>query len=115
MVSQQAGNTSSGAEKPRLEGFDQFMMTRLSPLGWAIPINPNFDSNDAQGKQVLGEAAALQKAIYSKTGQDYIHYLRNVQLSRMGMDATQTENYLNALCNMDSKGFQQYFKVTLVL
>lgn len=111
VVPQQAGNLPSEANKPKLEGFDQFMITRLSPLGWAIPINPNFDSNDAQGKQVLGEAAALQRAIYNKTGQDYVQYLRNVQLSGIGMDGTQMESYLNALCNMDLKGFQQYFKV----
>lgn len=111
VVPQKAGNLTGESNKPKLEGFDQFMITRLSPLGWAMPINPNFDSNDAQGKQVLGEAAALQKAIYNKTGEDYVQYLRNIQLSGIGMDVTQMENYLNALCSMDLKGFQQYFKV----
>ena len=97
--------------KAKLEGFDQFMITRFSPLCWAIPSNVNFDSKDAQGKQVLGEAAALQKAIYSKSGQDYLTYLRNVELTGMGMDAGTIEEYLKALSTMEVKAFQQYFKV----
>ena len=101
----------SGSDKPKLEGFDHFMITRFSPLCWAIPSNANFDSKDAQGKQVLGEAASLQKAIYSKTGQEYLTYLRNVELSGMGMDVGSIEQYLSALYSMDLKGFQQYFKV----
>ena len=105
---------SDGEGKPKLEGFDHFMMTRFSPLCWAIPSNANFDSKDAQGKQVLGEAAALQKAIYSKAGQEYLSYLRNVELCGMGMDAGTIEDYLSALCVMEVKEFQQYFKVRLV-
>ena len=109
-----ATNQSDGEGKPKLEGFDHFMMTTFSPLCWAIPSNANFDSKDAQGKQVLGEAAALQKAIYSKAGQEYLSYLRNVELCGMGMDAGTIEEFLNALSTMEVKGFQQYFKVRLV-
>ncbi|KAL9104205.1 MAG: hypothetical protein Q9163_000805 [Psora crenata] len=109
---QAAGSTNAvnGAGKPKLEGFDQFMMTRFSPLCWAIPSAANFDGKDAQGKQVLGEAAALQKAIYAKTGQQYLTYLQDVELRGMGMDIATMEEYLNALCSMDTRGFQQYFK-----
>lgn len=99
------------SSQPKLPGFDQFMMTTFSPLCWAVPSNPNFDAKDAQGKQVLSEAAALQKAIYAKTGQDYVSYLRNVELNGTGMDCGTINEYLNALCNRDTKAFQQYFKV----
>ncbi|KAL9124405.1 MAG: hypothetical protein Q9217_006260 [Psora testacea] len=105
-----SANAVNGAGKPKLEGFDQFMMTRFSPLCWVIPSDANFDCKDAQGKQVLGEAAALQKAIYAKAGQQYLTYLREVELSSMGMGSTTMEEYLNAICNMDTKAFQQYFK-----
>ncbi|KAG8526816.1 uncharacterized protein KY384_008245 [Bacidia gigantensis] len=106
------GTLPNGEGKSRLEGFDQFMMTRFSPLCWAIPSNSYFDSKDAQGRQVLTEAAALQKAIYSKCGQDYSTYLRNIELSGMGMNNQSIEEYLNALNSMDLRGFQQYFKVS---
>ena len=108
-----SGHTVNGAGKPRLEGFDHFMITRFSPLCWAMPSNADFDFRDAQGKQVLGEAAALQKAIYAKTGQQYLTYLRDVELMGMGMDNATMDEYLNAVCNMDTKGFQQYYKVYL--
>lgn len=95
----------------KLPGFDNFMMTTFSPLCWAVPSNPNFDPKDAQGKQVLGEAAALQKVIYAQIGQVFLDYLRNVELSGMGMDAGTINEYLGTLCNADTKAFQQFFKV----
>ena len=88
-------------------------MTTFSPLCWAIPSNPNFDPKDAQGKQVLGEAAALQKAILTKTGQEYLNYLRDVELSGMGMDSGTISEYLSTLYSADIKVFQQFFKVGL--
>ncbi|KAL6715704.1 pre-tRNA nuclear export protein [Lecanora helva] len=97
----------------KLPGFDRYMMTTFSPLCWAIPSNPNFDPKDAQGKQVLGEAAALQKAIFTKTGDEYLNYLRDVELSGMGMDSGTMSEYLSTLYNADTKAFQQFFKVNL--
>lgn len=108
----ETGNVLNGPAHPSLEGFDSFMIQQFSPLCWAIPTNPNFDAKDAQGKQVLGEAAGLQKAIYSKTGQEYLTYLRNVELSGMGVDSGIIDEYLTALCHSDTKTFQQFFKVS---
>jgi len=88
-------------------------MTTFSPLCWAVPSNPNFDPKDAQGKQVLGEAAALQKAIYTKMGQEYLTYLKDVELSGMGMNSATINEYLSALSQSDTKAFQQFFKVIL--
>ena len=105
------GNASYGSPRPKIPGFDRFMMTTFSPTCWAIPSNPNFDPKDAQGKQVLGEAAALQKAIYTKTGQEYLTWLREAELSGMGMDGGTIDEYLRALCTSDTKEFQQFFKV----
>lgn len=105
------GNVSYGSPQPKLPGFDRFMMTAFSPTCWAIPSNPSFDPKDAQGKQVLGEAAALQKAIYTKTGQEYLTWLREAELSGMGMDRGTIDEYLRALCTLDTKEFQHFFKV----
>lgn len=91
------------------------MMTTFSPLCWAIPSNSNFDPKDAQGKQVLGEAAVLQKAILAKIGQEYLTWLRDIGLSGMGMDSGTIDEYLRALCNNDTKGFQRFFQVSIAL
>ena len=107
----EGGHSSYGRPQPRLPGFDRFMMMKLSPICWAIPSNPSFDAKDAQGKQVLGEAAGLQKAIYTKTGQEYLTWLRDAELRRMGMDNSTIQEYLRAICTSDTKEFQQFFKV----
>ena len=110
-VINETGNVSNGISGPKLEGFNQFMITRFSPLCWALPSNPSFDSKDAQGRQVLNEAASLQKAIYAKTGPEYLNYLREVELRGMGMNNDIIEEYLNALSTSDTRNFQGYFKV----
>ena len=105
------GDQCYGNPQPKLPGFDRFMMIKFSPTCWAMPSNPAFDPKDAQGKQVLSEAAALQKAIYNKTGQEYLSWLRNTELSGMGMDGGTIEEYLRTLCTSDTKEFQRFFKV----
>ena len=102
---------SSLAVQPSLPGFDRFMIERFSPLCWALPSNSNFNPKDAQGKQVLNEAASLQQAILSKTGQAYLSWLGDVELKGMGMDESTINEYLQALCNLDQKKFRQYFQV----
>lgn len=108
---EQNGVMGNTAPQPKLPGFDQFMMTRFSPLCWALPSNADFDAKDAVGRQVLGEAASLQKSIYAKTGQEYLSWLRDVELIGMGMDTQTIEDYLRALCTYDAKGFRLFFQV----
>ena len=107
----QGNDITNTAPQPTLPGFDRFMMTRFSPLCWALPTNKTFTSEDAQARQALVEAAGLQKAIYQKTGQAYVSWLRDFELTRMGMDASTIEEYLRTLCNLDLKGFRQFFQV----
>ncbi|KAL8972081.1 MAG: hypothetical protein Q9183_000736 [Haloplaca sp. 2 TL-2023] len=103
----QANNPSP---QPSLPGFDHFMMERFSPLCWALPSQPHFDAKDAQGKQAMGEAASLQKAIFTKTGDRYLSHLRNHELSSMGMDSGTVDEYLRVLSSSDVKAFKQYFQ-----
>ncbi|KAL4805936.1 Exportin-T [Aspergillus unguis] len=92
-----------------LPGFGQFMITRFSPLCWALPATPSFNSKDAQAKQVLAEAGGLQRIIYGKTGMEYIEYLRDRELPGMGMGADLVEEYTGTLSRLDLKGFRQFF------
>lgn len=96
---------------PALPGFSNFMMTRFSPLCWALPTTQSFNPKDAQAKQVLAEAAGLQRTIYSKCGAEYITWLRDRELPGLGMNGNLIEEYLNALQTLDVKGFRQFFQV----
>ena len=96
-----------------LPGFGSFMITRLSPVCWALPTNPAFNPKDAQARQVLGEVASLQKTIYTKTGKDFLTYLREVWFPSLRLDAGAGEEYLHALEQREAKGFRQFFLVSL--
>ncbi|RMZ85317.1 hypothetical protein DV738_g61, partial [Chaetothyriales sp. CBS 135597] len=87
-----------------LPGFDQFMITRFSPLCWAMPSNPTFNSKDAQARQVLTEAAALQKTIYLKLGDRYLDWMRDNELRSMGMSDAMVNEFLAKLSGMEMKG-----------
>ncbi|RDW61843.1 Ran GTPase-binding protein LOS1 [Aspergillus mulundensis] len=104
-----AAPNGAGATQVALPGFGQFMITRFSPLCWALPATPSFNSKDAQAKQVLAEAGGLQRIIYSKTGMEYLEYLRDRELPGMGMGADLVEEYVGTLSRLDLKGFRQFF------
>lgn len=92
-----------------LPGFKQFMTSRFSPLCWAMPSNPNFNPKDGQSRQVLMEAAALQKVIYAKNGQDYISYMQNTELPSLGLQGTMMADFFVKLMNMDVKAWKSWF------
>ncbi len=107
-----AGQTNGHAPVPHpvLPGLDRFMITRFSPLCWALPATPSFNAKDAQARLVLGEAANLQKTIYSKTGQEYLSWLRDNELKSMGMNDEMITEYLSKLTGLDTKGFRAFFQ-----
>ncbi len=102
-------NPDAAQPRPALPGFDQYMITRFSPLCWALPTNPSFNNKDAQARQALSEAANLQKTIYTKTGQQYLTYLRGNELRTMGMNDTLINDYLQKLGTMELKAFKTFF------
>ncbi|KAI1626967.1 armadillo-type protein [Exophiala viscosa] len=102
-------NGNVAGPQPALPGFDQFMITRFSPLCWALPTNPSFNSKDAQARQALSEAAGLQKTIYTKTGQQYLTWLQENELRTMGMNDTLINEYLQKLATLEPKAFKTFF------
>jgi exportin-T len=95
--------------QPALPGFGQFMMTRFSPLCWTLPTSPTFHSKDAQARQTLSEAAALQKTIYQKNGNTYLTYLKDNELRNMGMDESMISDYLSKLSTFDLRNWKVYW------
>ncbi|KAL1954493.1 hypothetical protein VTO42DRAFT_1104 [Malbranchea cinnamomea] len=107
---QPPSNGNVPLQSPALPGFPRFMITRFSPLCWALPMNASFNPKDAQAKLVLGEAAGLQKIIYAKTGPEYIDWLRSTELPGMGMGPDLIEEFVGSLERFDQKGFRQFFQ-----
>ena len=97
------------ASQAALPGFDQFMITRFSPLCWALPTSSTFNAKDAQARQTLSEAAAMQKTIYQKTGDTYLSYLKENELRNMGMDDSMISDYLNKLATLDLRNWKVYW------
>lgn len=102
-----------GAANASIPGFNEFMFSRFSPLCWALPSTPGFNAKDAQSRQVLGEAGALQHTIYSKAGAEYVAYLRTRELPGMGMGPELVGEYIDALSRSDARGFRAFFQVGL--
>ena len=96
------------APSPTLPGFDTFMLNRFSPLAWALLTSPSFNAKDPQARQVLGEIANLQQNILAKTGDQYLTWLKDVELQNMGVGPDASEEYLRALAGMDLKAFRGF-------
>ena len=98
------------SQQPELPGFKHFMMTRFSPLCWAMPSNPNFNPKDGQSRQVLMEAAALQKTIFAKNGEGYIAYLRDTELPTVGLQGgPMMDDFFVKLRTMETKAWKSWF------
>ncbi|KAL9110240.1 MAG: hypothetical protein Q9227_005147 [Pyrenula ochraceoflavens] len=106
----ESDRTSQSEPQPMLPGFDRYMISRFSPLCWAFLKTSSFSAKDAQARQVLGEAATLQKTIYLKTGQEYLSWLRENELRNMGMNDEMISEYLENLVRQDQKGFKIFFQ-----
>ncbi|KAI9823936.1 MAG: pre-tRNA nuclear export protein [Thelocarpon impressellum] len=102
-------NNGPTASTPGLPGFSNFMITRFSPVCWALPTNPAFNAKDAQARGVLGEVAALQRTIYAKTGEEFLVYLSEVWFPGMQLGKEAGDEYVRALEQRDAKGFRQFF------
>jgi exportin-T len=88
---------SPGPNQASLPGFDEFAVTRFSPLSWSIPAAPGFSAKDAQARQVLQEIAGMQTEILKKVGPEYADRLRS-ELGSMGIGQQAVEEYLRMLC-----------------
>jgi exportin-T len=90
--------TSPVTSQAPLPGFDNFVVERFSPLVWAIPATPGFNSKDAQAKQVLYEAANLQAEIVKKVGEPYVERLKT-DLLGMGVGEETVNQYITKLAS----------------
>ena len=107
-------STSSGSPSPAptLQGFDQFMLTRFSPLTWAIMTKPDLNptKDSSAGGKILTDVAELQGTLLAKTGREYLVWLRDSELTGLGLGQEAIEWYLNGLCTKsgDSRAFKGF-------
>jgi exportin-T len=94
--------------QPTLPGFDNFAISRFSPLTWAVPAAQGFNAKDPQARQVLAEAASLQMEILRKTGNAYVDALRT-ELGAMGVGNGDVEGYVATLVRGGEKEFKSFF------
>lgn len=111
-ASTQSGTTNGTTNQSALPGFSRFMIERFSADCWGLLTNPSFNHRDAQARQVIGEIASLQKAIYCKTGDEFLAYLRDIWFPSLALDKSVTEEYVSALQTRDLKAFRQFFLVS---
>lgn len=103
------GATGVQTPAPILPGFDQFAMTRFSPLTWGLISSPSFNPKDAQARVALGEAAALQWTIMRKCGQAYDAYLSDQELPGMGFSGDVVQEYVARLKSADVREWKKFW------
>lgn len=94
--------------QPVLPGFDQFAISRFSPLSWAIPATPGFKVQDPASRALMQDIAQMQQEILKKTGPAYLIALEQ-ELRTMGADDQTASMYVEKL-----RGDQKVFKDFLV-
>lgn len=110
--STQPATTNGTTDHSALPGFNRFMIERFSADCWGLLTNPAFNPRDAQARQVIAEIASLQKTIYSKTGGEFLAYLRDIWFPSLALEKSVAEQYVSALETRDWKGFRQFFLVS---
>jgi exportin-T len=97
----------TGSPSPVIPGFEQFLIERFHPACWEVMQAPQFrPDTDAQMKQLLNEIAALQQAIYVKTGEMYLQHVQAVTFPTLGINGPE---FLQALTtSTDKKMFSAY-------
>ncbi|KAK3826715.1 MAG: armadillo-type protein [Linnemannia gamsii] len=106
-----SGNGGDGTEdKLEAPGFYQFMYEHILRITFEVPMKANFDLQDGQSVLVLGEIAGLQKAIALKQGDTFLSYLSQVYLPSIHCPPELTQEYIQALQQLDAKQFKKYFQ-----
>jgi len=75
---------SNQAPAPLIPGFDAFVLSRFSPVSWALPATQRFKASEPQAKQVIYEIALMQSEILKKTGDAYARILEG-ELTEIGL------------------------------
>jgi exportin-T len=96
---------------PSIPGFDTFIISRFSPLSWAIPSSPGFKAKDPNARQLIYEIASMQQEILKKTGQTYVLALSQ-ELQSMGVGELDVAAYATKLRG-DTKGFREFLTTFL--
>jgi exportin-T len=92
--------------QPVLPGFDQFVITRFSPLSWSIPVTPGFKIHDPVSRQLVADIAQMQQEILKKTGTVYLVALEQ-ELRAMGAGDGDVAIYVEKLRG-NGKGFKDF-------
>ena len=108
-----AQNGIAHASSPALPGFHRYMHTRFSALSWAVLADSNFRPKGSFGDRLLGEVAKLQRAILAKTGEGYLSWLRDEELPRLGMQQSDSSEYMGKLTESSGAGLKEYFQKLL--
>lgn len=106
-------SSNSSPSQPTLPGFDHFMLSRFSALTWQIMSAPTFNPKEVNANRSLAEIALLQQMILAKTGRQYLTWLKENELKKLGANDAMIDEYTRALITKDSKAFKAFIQAFL--
>jgi len=98
---------AESSPNPTLTGFDTFMLSQFAPLPWKLVAVPGFVATDAQMRNIVQEAGALQWTMLRKTGSQYQRQLDG-ELRVLGANDTAVRAYFDSIVG-DIIGFRKFF------
>ncbi len=90
-----------------LQGFDSFILEKIVPITFKVPMSSNFNFQDGQSLLVLGEISVLHQTIFSVIGVSYLDYL-DKYLPNIGFSKPIIYQLINSVKESDKKQFKQF-------
>lgn len=98
---------SGDLPSPTLPGFDGFMLSQFAPMPWKLIATPGLNAQDAQIRNVVQEAGALQWTIIRKVEGQYHRQLED-ELRNLGASDEGMRTYFESIVG-DVVGFRKFF------
>lgn len=115
-------------------GFSQYIYESVLPVCFEVPMNVSFNLGDGQALlvslyfmiynlamrfinlpkfvlQVFGEISGIQKTMYTKQSVEYLEYIQNVFFQSIQCPPAISEEYCQAIQQLDLRDFKKYFQV----
>ncbi|KAI8578810.1 hypothetical protein K450DRAFT_245632 [Umbelopsis ramanniana AG] len=91
-------------------GFSQYIYESVLPVCFEVPMNVSFNIGDGQALLVFGEISGIQKTMYTKQSVEYVEYIRNVFFPSIQCPPAISEEYCQAIQQLDLRDFKKYFQ-----
>ncbi|KAL0489189.1 exportin-T [Acrasis kona] len=95
----------------QLQGFEKYVLERIVPTCFAVPMNVEFELGDGINNQTLGDIALiLKELVRSAKGQDFVVYLMQNILPQLNVSHQVMQIFIENLTSAEDKVLKRVLK-----